>query len=287
MFAYDGKSIKTIKGFFLLEMMLVIVLGLFIWSFVLEIFLTAQRSYRMQLAIHHLENHAKTAIDFLTADLQKAGHIGCARLTSDFPFDAPKQYQITLINKLSSETVNELEVRYVKLPGVTLRETMQDAYHLLTSVEEKFKPNAALVISNCQQAEVFQVGNIYYLHGLQNIVSSSALHKKFAKNAEVGQLMIHRFYIDKTNRKNTDGSLKYALFMEDRAKSFSIHKMEVAEGITGMQVTFIIKQAGKIIKLAANKHNNEGNVLGIGIDLDLVEPPLRKVWHIYISLHEK
>jgi type IV pilus assembly protein PilW len=278
-FADGVGKMRRYLGSILIELMLAVTLGLMLVGFVFEMYLASQKSYRLQIALNHIQDNAKTAIDSLTDDIRKAGHIGCARLTNEFPIVSNVPYSITPQNKLIGSH-SELTVRYVEPHGVVLRESMIDNTTLYTTAEIHFSIDDIVVISDCKQADIFQVGEVVLSRGVQMIIPVHPLHHHYEQYAEIGRLAINHYAVAKKNRKNSDGTQVFSLFV-DHIKQ---HKTEWVADINSLQLLYSVNQKGKLTDVPASAIEDWSNVVGVAIDVELVFPPIKKIWHAYVSL---
>lgn len=274
-----ANSNKNIKGAILIELMMATGLSLLLLSFLLGIYLTSQHSYRLQAALNHIQDNAKTAIDILNSDIKKSGYIGCARLTVDFPMVSSVDYSLTPQNKLVG-THSEIIVRHAAFPSAELQETMHDAQTLDVSKETRFSAGDILLVSDCAHAEIFQAEAVSSSRASQKIIASHPLHHQFNQYAEVSCVEINKYFIAKTRRSNQDGSPVYSLFIED----ISHHKTELVEGINRMQIHYYFVQKGKLTEISASQIDDGSKVAGIAINMELVSHPIKKTWYTFVSL---
>ena len=269
------------SGLTLIELMLAMTLGLLLISVMLEMYLASQRSYRLQMALSLIQENAKTVIDSLTSDIRKAGYIGCAQLTTDFPAIFYVPYSITPHNKLTGNDA-ELIVRYVEPNGIVLKESMVDDTTLYTSSERHLSVGDRVVISDCGHAELFQIEEIVLSGGRQMIIPTHPLQHRYKQDAEIGRLVINHYFIAKTKQGDNDGTEELSLFVED----IKHHKTELVAGINRMKFLYSIHRQEKLIDVSAKDISDWSNVIGIAIELELASPPLKKTWQAYVSLRE-
>lgn len=275
-----GACISSEVGMVLIEVILAITIGLIIISVLMEIFLTSQQSSRLQSALYSIQDNADAAIAILSNEIHQAGMLGCARLTHDFPIIQHGEYQLTTKNKLLGTTKNAITVRYAKYPHSFLKEAMQDDVTLHASEQNHFASGDILIISDCNQAEIFMAEKVKLKHGIQEITASTPLHNRYKQFAEISTLIVNTFYAAKTNRKNRDGTPVYALFLEDRLH----HKSELIANVNQLNIAYTINHAGQLLDVSSNEVKNWAEVLGVAIDLDLQVPPIKKRWHMYAAL---
>ena len=112
MFASIRFKLDQCIGSILIELMLVMVIGLLLISFLLETYTTSKQSYALQSALSQLQDNAKTAIDILKSDIHKAGYIGCPYLSHDF---------VTLLSKSIESLDISVRPKILEVAGPLLR----------------------------------------------------------------------------------------------------------------------------------------------------------------------
>lgn len=71
---------QKIGGFTLVELMIAMVLGLVIIGGVISVFIANKQSYRTNEALSQVQDHSRTAFEFLARDIRMAGLTGCGNL---------------------------------------------------------------------------------------------------------------------------------------------------------------------------------------------------------------
>lgn len=263
----------------LVELLISFSISLLLLGLLIEIYLSTHRSVQIQNALYTIQENGKSASAIFTSAIHQSGHIGCARLTHDFPLISHSSYQLNASNKIHG-THHEVTVRYMEYPNIVLNKNMKDDQILYAGNEIIFKPADIVIISNCKHAEIFSIKHIHFKNGSQEIVPSRPLHYSYEKFSELGLLAVNRYYIAKTNRINQNGQPVYALFLQ------TIHgqKTELIENIKNMKITYTIKQAKKLKEIYAEQIFDWSQVAGAAIDINLYAGPLEKTWHIYAAL---
>lgn len=280
MFTPFYKNLKKSAGNTLVELLIVVTLSLLLISFLFEMYTASQRGYQLQIALNHLQDNAKTAIDMLNSDIRKAGYIGCSRLTNNFPVISYSPYLLTSQTKLMGKD-EEISIQHMEFPGLVLKELLQDNSTLYVSNEINVHKKDILVISDCQHAELFQVENVYSTSEYQKITTFFPLHNQYKENAEIGHLIKNRYFVAKTNRKDKMGLPIYSLFVEDIK-----NKTELVEGVKRIKLLYSILNGDNLIELQAKEINDWSRVVGVAIELEMVSFPLNKIWHSYVALLE-
>jgi len=273
---------KFIRGLILMELIFAVAIGLLLLSVLMEVYLTCERSFRLQNALHQIQDNAKTATIILKSELFKAGNIGCAKLTYDFPLVPYRSFTLNPRNKLIGNNANEIMVSYAGYPNTVLEESMRNEATLYTNINSRFAPNDILLISDCKQAEIFQVSQVKYSRGLQEIISLYPLHSRYEKYAQIAKFESNKYFIANTHRVNRDGTAIYALFMED----INRHKTELVDGIHQMRIMYTINQSGQWVDVQPQDVADWSTVVGVMIELMLDSPPIKKNWYLYARIQE-
>jgi type IV pilus assembly protein PilW len=271
---------KRNAGFVLTELIIATTLGLLLLSALIEVYLSTQRSIQLQVALYQNQQRAKEVIDFLSSEISKAGYVGCAYLTDDFPVTPYLSYSLSANNKLSGHGDASITVRYMEFPGADVLVPMRNSSTLFINAAIRFMKGDILVISDCNQAEIFEVGQISMVEGMQKIQPKMPLRHLFNRYAEVGRLQVNNFYVAKTNRRYPDGSLIYTLTIQD----INRHTFEIIEGMSALQIRYSSNQDGHMIDQAAEHVRIWGNVQGVSLDFQIKYLSGNKEWHMYVPL---
>jgi Tfp pilus assembly protein PilW len=281
MFAHVNNHLKNTSGQMLIELMLAVMLGLLVVSFLLQLYVASDRNYRLQMALNHIQDSATMAITILNTEIKRAGYVGCQHLTNDIINATDVRYSVTLQNKLIGNHA-EITIRAMRFPNATLKETMQEPSLLYVDRNEHFSTGEKLMIADCKKAEIFQTASVKYTLSGQKITSERPLQQLFEKHAEVGRLEINRYFIARTHRKNTDGSAIYSLFVE----KMNQRSMELVENIQRMQMAYFVLQRGELREVRPEEINDWSSVQAVGITFTVYYPPMTKIWYTFISLGE-
>lgn len=268
------------SGFTLIEILVTVTIGLLILNVLMEIYLTCMRSLRLQNGLYHIQNMAKDASFIFSSELKKAGNIGCAKLSHDFPITSYKQYALNTQNKIIGNAANRIMIRYAEYPNATLIQSMDDNTKLYASQTIHFSRGDILIISDCKRAEIFEATQVNVLHGKQEIISLSPLHDRYEKHAEISRLSINQFYVANTHRKDRDGTFIYSLYRENNHQG----KSELIAGVNNMQVSYTINDSDQLKEMVATEVADWSKVKRVAVDLEMVAFGLKKIWHFYSGL---
>lgn len=270
-----------LSGVMLIELMIALTISFVVMAALVEMYLSNQKSYKLQTALSDIQFNAKSAIAFLAADIQAAGRIGCARLSADFPLESATSYTMTLKNKLTVINAN-LSVRHAEQVTGRLKEAMQQPTILQVETRENYQVGDILVIADCNKAEIFKIAHVSNSHGLKRITSTEPLHDLYDQHAEIARFSINEYSVEKTQQKNVEGSPIYALFKRD----IKHQKIKVATNLSNLQMHFTVQSDGEWLDLSSDDIEDWSKVVGVAIEFDVTASTIKKHWHSYIALQE-
>jgi hypothetical protein len=125
------------------------------------------------------------------------------------------------------------------------------------------------MISDCQKAEIFQVGYIVHTPFKQVITPVVPLKYVFDKHAEIGRIVSNTYFIK-------DGSLI--------VRDIHRHQVSLINGVEKITIRYAIKQDGIIIEVPSSQVRDWSQIKGVNIDMVLSKHHIRKTWHAFISL---
>lgn len=256
------------SGFSLIELLVALGLSVFILSSAYFLYATQHRAYEMQQSLIHLKNNAQVAVHLLRDRLQQAGGLGCTSWHS----------QLAVYNKANSlaewipmHSSDILQLFYASsvawdppLPSylqnrvkpetdvMVVHQAYQESANLIQTMANKevplllpkhlnIKVGDALIIADCDQADIFQISDLSQYNN-QWMVShqppynrSSALSKTYNKEAYVSVLQSVAYYIGDTDRKYANGNPIYALYQFTSQHNAAQHN-EVIEGMSNLSI---------------------------------------------------
>jgi type IV pilus assembly protein PilW len=254
---------SSVAGLTLIELMIALFISMLILSLVTTIFLAAEKNFRLQIALSHIQENARLAIHFLNSNLQNVGFIGCAKLTNDFPI---KNYETYTINPNNRITINNniITLRHMSVQNAYLIQSMRGYSTLHVSNDQVFSENDILIISDCKSVEIFRVKKVVNSKNEQVITTTQPLSFLYENNSDVGKFEINSFFVANTDRQTSDGQAINALYMTMNNQ----RKIELVEGVDEM-----------VISLDGTD--------GLNITLKLSDPEtalLHQTWYDYIGL---
>lgn len=265
-----GNQFHSQRGLTLIELLIAIAIGTLLLVMFVQIYFGIRSATELQVAINDIEFNARRAITILSSELKRAGHIGCARLSAEFPL-----VQNNIINNsnkvLGSD--DQIAVKYVDLPGVVLIEMNNDS--LIVTNDKEFKANELLMISDCNKGEVFRVKNVSVHGDLQTITPETKLLNVYDDNAEVGRIVSNRYFV------RDDGESK-SLMVED----IEHRKITLVENVMAINFVYTVNEGAQIKELQASEVQDWSKVVGVfaNIKVTTQRPTFEKVWHMYVAL---
>lgn len=124
-------------GFTLVELMIAMVLGLVIVGGVVSVFLANKQSYRTNEALSQVQDHGRTAFEFLARDIRMAGLNGCvnngrvANVLNDGPAAGGSEWYADFSNALRGYDENETDPAVTTGTGVAERVNGTDSIQLM------------------------------------------------------------------------------------------------------------------------------------------------------------
>jgi type IV pilus assembly protein PilW len=286
--------LNNVLGFSLIELMVALTLSLLILMSLSTIYLAASKNHLSEAALQNIQQNARIAFQLIQGAIRIAGNVGCAALQDDFPVTTSEPYNITKNNRIHDYRGSEIKggtdaftVRYADAVSGLLIEPMQLANIIHMTGFPKIKAGDVLLISDCETAEMITVEQVSSSNDeTQIIMTDKNLTKVYKENAEVSVFEMNAFYIGKTDRKDSKGAPIYALYMKDKAS----HKTELVEGISEMQIRYVVLQNGGISEERSEEVNDWSAVVGVSLQLvfeSLNDFSLKKTGYTYVALRER
>lgn len=83
MTGFYSRTYRNNKGFTLVELMIAMLLGIFLISGILQIFISSKQTYRVQHNLARLQENGRLALSFIAQDVRMAGYWGCGSIPPD------------------------------------------------------------------------------------------------------------------------------------------------------------------------------------------------------------
>lgn len=251
MFNYQSRLL--IKGYSLIEFMIVISLATLLLSGLTHLYLICEGNLKWGLTVNTLKENAKRASTILSDEIHQAGYIGCAKLTSDFPIISNAPSTISFANRLTGNE-HQFAVKYTSYPVATLIKILPDKKTMYVSKEIDFKKHNIVVVSDCKKLEMVSVQDVVKLHDKQILITEQEIKNTFI-NAEISQLVTNEFYTKKTKRELNNHPI-YALYV----KKINGKVMELVEGIKSMDIRYYFDENTYVKSLAITLHLTSDNL---------------------------
>ncbi len=259
-------------GVSLIELMLALLISSLLLSFLVGMYVSIHHAHQFIVALDTIQENEILASSIFNAAVSKAGYIGCAKLTSEFPLVNHTTILFNANNKLSYTErgdVHGFTARYMDQNNSFLVKDMRGYSTLYVSKKIDIFPADILIISNCKSAEIFQVKDVVKQVDSLKITTQTPLANRYEKDALVGGYKEESYFVD-TN----------VLWMKD-----AIKKNEILTGVESMQVTFAIADNGRMKMVSSDSLPNEKR--GIGVKLQFFSPDgieLHQSWYGFIGL---
>lgn len=131
----------------------------------------------------------ESASRLLRDEIGRAGYIGCARLSRQFPLVNHTAYTLTADNAIVLAD-NFLQIRRASIPAVMLYQLNQTEKTLLVEKGIRFQAHDIIVVSDCRHAEITEIERVSQTHAGQRLYLTTTMESGFANGAEVARLII-------------------------------------------------------------------------------------------------
>ncbi len=258
-------------GLTLIETMIAMTISLVLLAGVIQIFVSNKQTYRMQEAASQIQEGGRFAVQMMNHDLRMVGYFGCSSLVtspvnqvdldSDGVADSNAgfagnglqgyEYSDLPITISNTQTLTTADV----LPGtdiisITRGEDMGiRLVGSLTNVNAniqldaalaagRFQANDTLVISDCNEGDIFAATNVSNGAGKVTIAHTNAvntgnsLSKAYGPDAEV-MALVNRIYYIGTGSSGQPSLFRYAL-----GNNGVMTAEELVEGVEDLQITY-------------------------------------------------
>ena len=236
------------SGVTLLEMMAAVVISMVLILLLTSMYVNMHHVLASQHAMQAQQNSALNVIDIIRDEIGMAGHIGCARLSSEFIVHSLSSYSLSIDNFMVVNPRN-ITVRYQSFPGDVLLNDSSSRAVLMTDASVRYRSGDILVISDCLHAEIFQASDVVMRGYIQHITPITPLRYQYHKYAEIGLLVIRQYYLDRDHtltRRDIDG-----------------RKTEIMSGVNNLE--FVMTTGG------------------INFSFQTIDKKLKQNWHGYAA----
>lgn len=183
-------------------------------------------------------------------EIKRAGYLGCAKLSSEYPIVNHTTYAFTYRNQLQGDA-RHLVVRHAAFPSSTLIKPMHRLDQAVIGEYGNYKAGDIVIVTSCDHSDIVEVASqvnhtIRFMHFLSGL---------YEAGSELSKLEENTFYIDESSD----------LMMRDIHHKH--HRM--LTGIDELHFRYI-----------QNKHQ----LVAIDYDLKARVGLINKAWHDYVSL---
>ena len=290
-------------GFGLVELMVSITLGLLLTAAVVQTFIAANTTFRIQDSLARVQETSRYAVHFLGRDLRMTGYMGCASLSTvtvnTLSNNPPADVTFTpatviqgVNNVVAGNTLNAV----VGTDTVTIKRATSLSASLIgtmsgtnAALEVATNP-AGLVagdfafVSDCLNADLFTVtavgtnaGNVTLAHTTASAANTSAdVSKLYGPDAEVLGFESVTYFIRDTGRDTDNGNNIHALYSLRRTAGSggtAPTAYELVEGVENMQLRYgedTNDDDSVDVYVDAANVTNWQNVISVQVDLLIV-----------------
>ena len=238
------------QGLSLVELMIAITISLILILGVIQVFSSSKQTNRVQSALARLQENARFALDLLSHDIRMAGQIGCNSKThisnntgelrefgqGIFGYEYSDTLSVVLINGHpqnpdSSDIVEDTDAIAVMNASANAMPASSTT-NTITAVGHDFETGNPLIISDCDNADLFIAGDVID----DEISIKTASFSKTYNNAELATLNYLVYYV----RENNGQRNLYRSFVEKYGSSGAIRPRAepLLEGVEDFQILY-------------------------------------------------
>lgn len=236
---------KHHSGFSLLEILLSVTLSAILILTVLQAFTVTKQLRRKQQALTSIMHQGRFVATVMKYAILQAGYTGCRHLHAvGFKLINPAPTLFSLIpyqikhagrhTKIGSKRLLP-DSDYLQTEAMSQAETIQSynakQRRIIVSRQTRFKKNQWLMISDCKQAQIFQIAKLKKRKHSQVIISQQALLTHFSNHSQLGFYQKNSFFIANTTRRYL-GKPITALYQQQNNK-----RHELIENVQGLAIT--------------------------------------------------
>jgi len=250
------------RGVSMIELMIAMLLGLFLMAGVLQLFSSNKATFGNMEGISEIQDGARAGIERMRSRVRMAGYMGCSNANLLDPNNVTAgnanvafgpNVMITGADNDADGTnsivdgTDSVTVVFATAANTALNANMtsRTGNIVITSNPNNFRMDDALIISDCENADVFGVSNFtgtgpYTIaHALNNqngdqVNTSTSLVKPYlANNSLIMSLSNATYTVENTSRFDDAGNPVSALFETRGATS-----TELVTGVEDMQIVY-------------------------------------------------
>jgi type IV pilus assembly protein PilW len=295
------------QGVTLVELLIAMLLGVLILAGVIQIFLSAQKSFRLQENLSRVQENGRFAMQFLSRDLRMAGYSGCVALNRiepaiqaqpQNPNPNPVIDSFNLNTKLTGhnnvaddwssdlcgnhlcvEGSDEVSIQYAGSCGGYLTGNMAtDNANIQIPADNtcQVQKYDVLLLSDCKAADLFIATSASSGNGKQTIAHaanqniSPKLSQVYGEDAELFRFQSYRYFL-RLNDNDRPGLWRF----DNTQNVSSSNPMELIENVENMQILYgedISRNGSADYYVPENEITDPANIVSLRISLLLVTP---------------
>ncbi len=297
---YGGlTSLRTRQsGMSLVELMVGLALGLLLMAGVMQVFLSSKQTYRFQDAQSQIQENGRFAMDTLESRLRMAGYAGCygdfssgvenmLNNPANFAWNISNPVQgfdnVAATDNLGGITgfiagSDVLVIRGMS-NGVLVNSNPDNLEFTVTAANNRFAPGEILLVTDCDQASLFQATAVTTASGVTTIKhtagggmtpgnSAGNVDNSYGNEAEIGHLQTWMYYLKKSDDNDRPALLVSSLVSD--GTTVSLDSQELVQNVENLQFVFGVdtdSDRDTDVYQEAAAVTNWGNVVSVRIAL--------------------
>lgn len=260
------------RGFNLIELMITLVLGLLVVLAAISMFISSRRLYTTTENMSRLQESARVAFELMARDLREAGGNACdntlpvVNVLRDSATEWSRNWNVPLIG-FDGGTLTQgvrgtdaIRILSAGTSGGTVKshDPVNNTMTLYTQAAD-LHTNGIMMVCDPQQLSIFQASNVAgttvsYGNGalnscthfgrLPSVCNANPPNYQHQVNSIITELRAVQWYVRTNERGGT------SLFQEIRGPNGAIALGEVAESISAMQITYLLRGATSYVSAA-------------------------------------
>jgi len=250
-------------GFSIVELMVAVALSLLLMAGLASVYLSNKTTFKVSEGLARIQENSRYMHYILSKDIRMTGYQGCSNTGSTQVLnivstpapnvslsdqDSIKGYGYTgttwspalpaaLTGKVLAGT-DVIDIHKASELGAQLTANMaQTNTPILVADRLGIKKDDILIITDCQEANLFQAGAASSATAITHTVATNTtndLSKAYQTDAIIYQYEAYYYYVKDTGRTNSAANAIYSLFRQD----VNGVEEELVEGVENMQITY-------------------------------------------------
>lgn len=223
--------IKRTSGVGLVELMIALVLGAIVIQGTIQLYLGLKQQFQYQQAIARLQQSIRATSAILGQSLRSDGFMGCVNLRYLPPLTQARFDIQPLVPSKRGDVIWVKRLNPIYPLQYPIAVGQQAVW---TQNEIELKQNALIMISDCKDAELFELAedSNYSKKKGTYLPFKTHIAKQYGQAVQFGLFESYVFYADNTFRKNARGENVMALYR----KGWGRYTEELVEGITALNI---------------------------------------------------